>query len=302
MLGRLMALSLAYLLDQIHISRGDADIVDRLLIAAVIDANIGPIKQDPALQRAYGALDAAAPDEVLRPVSVNALAQSLTLPFETVRRRIGRLVERGACLMTAEGVFVPQAALASPQFKAMSLARYERLRRFYLDLKAAEALPDIAPGRGPAADGGAWFASDEAPVRVVNRILAEHLLRFIEGVTRRAHDPLMGLFAMELARANTGHLPLPPAGTGRRFAEGRLRPVPLATLAARLSVPHETLRRRALLAQAHGFCRRTDEGLLIQHTAFDHPEVVGLMRENAANLQRLFTRLDRIGCLAAWDG
>ncbi|HVI33745.1 hypothetical protein [Phenylobacterium sp.] len=298
-LWRLTRLSLAYLLDQIHLSRNGADIVDRLLIAAVIDANLGAIKLDQGLQFTYGALDAPSPDALLRPVSVNAVAQSVGLPFETVRRRIARLTREGACVAKDGGIVVPQTALASPGFKRLSVARFERLRQFHADLLAAGALPDI--GTSPTATTEPRWDGDDPPVRVVNRILAEHLLRFIEAVMRQARDPLAALLLLEAARANIQHLPGREPPEGYPVADRLRRPVPISTLAARLNIPAETLRRRAARLERAGLCRRTEGGLIVPAAAVARPQVLTLMEENAGNVRRMFARLDQIGCLKAWS-
>jgi DNA-binding Lrp family transcriptional regulator len=297
-LWRMTRLSLGYLSDSIRISRGDSDLLDRLLIAAAIDANLGPVKQDPELQFAYGALDAPPPSRLLRPVRVNALAASLGLPYETVRRRMRRLLDQGACRAIAGGVVIAEGALGTPAFKAMSLARYDRLRRFYLELLAAEATPRFAEARSvePPWDAGP-FASD-LPVRVVNRLLAEYLLRFIEGVMRRLGDPLTGLFLLEVAREATeplGDLPPDPAIPGRRPQAVRI-----SVLAQRMKTPPETLRRRAAELERAGVCARTPQGVALLSTGLSHPQVLGLAGENAANLARLLVRLERMGMLRRW--
>lgn len=297
-LWRLTRLSLSYLLDQIHLSRNGADIVDRLLIAVIVDANLGPVKQDQELQFTYGTLDAASPDQLLRPVSVNAVAQSVGLPFETVRRRIARLVEAGACVAADGGILVPHEALASPQFKMMSLARFERLKQFYADLVAADALPDFRTS--PPGPADAPWDRAQPPVRVVNRILAEHLLRFIEAVMRHAKDPLAALFLLEAVRANTEHVAEPEAEGMFPVPDGLRRPVTISTLVARLNVASETLRRRAALLERAGLCHRTSEGLVVPAATVALPQALELIADNASNVRRMFARLDQIGCLAAW--
>ncbi|MET0273034.1 MAG: hypothetical protein ABW360_08595, partial [Phenylobacterium sp.] len=84
-------LSLAFLLDQVTTSIGDLRPRDALLVLAINQANIAPLTRQPDTRRRYGSLEAAAPDEARRPVSVNAVAGSLGLPFETVRRRVRHL-------------------------------------------------------------------------------------------------------------------------------------------------------------------------------------------------------------------
>lgn len=293
---RLSWLSLGYLLDSIEISRGGGDIVDRLLVAAILDANLAPVKQDNALQIAYAALEDAPPDELRRPISVNAVAQSLGLPFETVRRRVAGLARSGALVVAPGGVLVPPAAIASPAFKAMSLARYQRLRRFHAELKAADALPVLDPGGEPLA-----LPPGDPPVRIANRLLAEHLMRFIESATRRVRHPLSALTLLHIVRGNTEQASLAELESAFSGVGVPMRPVTIATLASRLNVPGETLRRRTAELVRAGFCRRDRQGVFVRPEMLATDAMSGLVPENAANMQRLFSRLERFGVLAAWD-
>jgi DNA-binding Lrp family transcriptional regulator len=290
-LRRLSRLSLDYLVDSIELSRAGGDIIDRLLIAAILDANVAPVKQDVGLQFAYGALDDAPPEEIRRPVSINAVAHSLRLPFETVRRRVARLARQGVFVVTPRGVLVSQTRLESPAFKALSLARYERLRRFYSDLTDAQALPPI-PIAGSETVGDAIDLNGVSPpVRVANRVLAEYLMRCIEAVTSRVGHPVDGLLLLHVARAN-----LPPHAA----AAGPLVPVRTAVLADLMALSPEVVRRRLRALDRAGFCRRSREGTVLGPAVVEHPAAAALLHENAGNIERLFTRLARLGVLAAW--
>lgn len=282
-------LSLGYVLDSIEISRDGGDIVDRLLIAAILDANLAPIRQDAALQAAYARLDAPPPEALSRPVSVNAVAQSLGLPFETVRRRLARLARQGVCTMTPRGALVPLALLATPRFEAIGLARYQRLERFYRDLMAAGALPDLPEATEALPAGG-------PPVRIANRILAEYLMRSIESIMRRIGDPLTGLLLLHVIGANTEHLATQEVGS----EGGVLRPVRINRLAERLNVPAETARRHALLLVRAGYCSRTPEGIIGRAERLARPEMSGLLDENQVSIRRMFTHLARYGVLEDW--
>jgi DNA-binding transcriptional regulator YhcF (GntR family) len=57
----------------------------------------------------YGDADTPIPDELRRPVSVAAVAQSLAMPFETTRRHLARLADRQLCMRVSRtGFMVPQ--------------------------------------------------------------------------------------------------------------------------------------------------------------------------------------------------
>lgn len=287
-LWRLGRLSLDCVLDSIELSRAGDDVVDRLLLATILDANQDPLKQDVGLQMAYGGLDDAPPESVRRPVSVSGVALSLRLPFETVRRRVRRLASQGAVVVTPHGILVSQARIESAAFKALNLARYERLRRFHHDLVQAHMLPPL-----PAATGvGDAPPSAAPPVRAVNRVLAEFLMRCIDAITSRVGDPLDGLLLLHIARFN-----LP--SVERQGA--RLAPVRTAVLADVTMLSYETIRRRLLALEQAGVCRRSRKGVILAPEIVAHPSVATLLQENAANVERMFTRLARLGVLATWE-
>src|ERR1041384_4981597 len=103
----------AFALDLVKLGGFGRDVIDALLLAAISQANVAQITRSPELQRQYATLDAAPPDELRRPVSINAIAGSLRIPFETARRRIAALKDLGVIKVTAHGVIVPQAPLVS---------------------------------------------------------------------------------------------------------------------------------------------------------------------------------------------
>lgn len=116
---------------------------------------------------------------------------------------------------------------------------------------------------------------------------------------RWAPDPPTGLFILEAARANTQNLLLETAVPAPD--EGR-RPVPISVVAAHLNVAPEALRRRAGAAERAGLCRRTARGVGRARGGLVRAEATALVEENAADVQRLFIRLDRLGGLGACDG
>ncbi|MET0272445.1 MAG: hypothetical protein ABW360_05605 [Phenylobacterium sp.] len=298
-LWRVTHLSLGYLLDTIGLSRGGGDIVDSLLMGAIMEANVAPFSQDAALQMAYANLDTNPPDDMRRPVSINAVAQSLGLPFETVRRRISAMCRKGVCVITPRGVILPSALLDSPPFIAMGIGRYLRLRRFYFDLKAVDAVPvteaaPLAPVAGAAAPSG-------PPVRVANRLLSEYMMRFIDSTQRQINDPLTVLVLLDMARANIEHLTLGEWEAAIPLADAQRRPISTAALARRLKVPLETMRRRTAWLEAEGFCRRLPAGFVVLSSGFARAGLQSVMAENAANVQRLFHRLARLGILNVWN-
>ncbi|MDB5426061.1 MAG: hypothetical protein JWR43_36 [Phenylobacterium sp.] len=298
--------SLDYVRDTVQISRGDDDLLDALIFTAALDANMAPVNRDPDLQVAYGGVEVSAPDELRRPVSINAVAQSLRLPFETVRRRFLRLSRAGLCMITPRGVVVPRSAVTSAAYIAMQRARYDRARGFYQALKVADALPpaeaapETAPETGPQ-PGQAPPPASAPLVRAANRALSEYVLRACNDLLALTGDVLSSLVLLELVLANTRALTTAALADWIRDPERLGRPVRIAALAAPLRVSGETIRRHLDVLETLGFCRRTAGGLVAIAPASALPKLDSLVRANQANVQRLFGRLRQLDILAAWD-
>jgi len=290
---RIAPATLEFFLDLVAIGRSDRDVVDSLLFGAIIVANLTGVNRDPDLAHAYAAIDQATPDDLRRPVSINAIAQSLRLPFETARRRIRRLAKTGAVTITPRGVFVPVDAIADPTFIARAVARHERLRLFYGTVKSLGALPEA----GTAAPGGPVAP----PVRVTNRAMAEYMLRFVNDVVAVTGEPISGLIMLQLVRSNAAGLASDDLEAWARAPARLGLPVRTSDLAQALRMPHETVRRHMLSLETAGFCVRSPRGFCAVAPPWAAPAVGHLVEANLANVQRLFARLRQLGVLAAWD-
>lgn len=291
---RALRLSLVFLLDVIEISRGDGDIIDTVLINAISTASVARVSGDSDLDAHFATIEAPPPDEVRRAVSVNALAQSLHLPFETVRRRVGRLVRAGLLEIRPAGVVQSAAAVMDPTYLAQAVARYERLRRFYFDLVAARALRHV--GADPTT-----AAFDGPPVRIGNRAMAEYCLRALDRFVTVAANPLNAVIFMEVARSSAAHLDGALFEASAPWSESDRKPVTPLAVARRLSLPAETVRRHVLKLQEKGLVRRVAGGVAPVDAALNSAGVRKGASENAADLVRLFRRLDQLGVLAWWE-
>ncbi|THD81769.1 MAG: hypothetical protein E7812_02835 [Phenylobacterium sp.] len=289
-LGRASA---AFIADLEQISRAGGHLLEPLILAAVLEANQALINQDPALQLEYGSQGAAAPDELRRPVSVNAIAESLDLPFETVRRRIGQMAKAGQCVITPRGVYAPHAAVTSAAYLAIQASRYARLKGFHLEAVRLGAVPSDGARTPPP-------ETPAQPIRAADRVLAEYVLRTSAGLMALTGGLVDGIVFLELAciglaPLGDADLAVPAAELGRR-----LKPVRALPLAAHLGLPRETARRHLQALTERGFCRRAPKG----HVAAVPPEAAAhaatLLDENLINVRRLFARLDQLGVLGPW--
>lgn len=114
----------------------DFDPLDLLLIHAVLNANVITIMKDSQLDRKFAGLNAVEPDEIKQGVSRSALARFLSLPLETVRRRVDRLKEMKVLSEEKGGLIVSQAN----QFKfgdnhALQITNMVLVKKLLLDLR-----------------------------------------------------------------------------------------------------------------------------------------------------------------------
>ncbi|TAJ71895.1 MAG: hypothetical protein EPO51_12310 [Phenylobacterium sp.] len=278
------------------------DVIDGLLMVAISQANVAQITRNAELQRRYATLDQPPPDDMRRPVSISAIANSLRIPFETARRRISALVEAGVVRTAPRGVVIPAAPLNSPFYRIGAEANYGLVRALYFRLRGVGLLEDLPRPSGPA------FDPDHPPVRLVIRLSSDYLLRLAEPVSLYMGDLVSGLILMDMIHANTEHLPDTEAGDadGDWSAEGFVpdhmrRPVRATSLADRLGIPQETVRRHLQRLIAADQCERKEDGYLASARILARAPFVQYMLDNQSHLHRLYAGLADFGVLSEWE-
>ena len=126
-----------YLLRSLAVLRDAAggDLLACVVLMAVIQANVAHLDEPTA---AWAPDDGGAPPDTLRrPISVLALAHSLRMPYETMRRTVARLSRDGLLVRTGDGVVAPGAALADAGFEKGRQANWTNLRRLVAQLDRA---------------------------------------------------------------------------------------------------------------------------------------------------------------------
>ncbi|WP_296600631.1 hypothetical protein [Phenylobacterium sp.] len=291
-----------FALDLVRLGGFGRDVIDGLLLVAISQANVAQITRNPELQRTYATLDQPPPDEIRRPVSVSAIANSLRLPFETVRRRIAALVEHDVIKPARRGVIIPTAPLDSPFYRMGAEANYSLVRNLYFRLRGVGLLDDLPQSSGPP------FAPDRPPVRLVIRLSSDYLLRLAEPVTQYMGDLVTGLLLMDVIHANTEHLPDTEGGDAaagwevNAFVRDDIRkPVRPATLSERLGIPQETVRRHLQRLLDADRCERKEDGYIVPGRVLARPPFVQFMLDNQSHLHRLYTALSDFGVLAEWE-
>ncbi len=289
-------LSLHFLLDMLRLARNGESLTDTLITMAVLQANLAPVLQDQTLGRRYA--ETSPPDDLRRPISASAVALSLRIPYETVRRRIAGLAARGMCRITPKGVYVPHSFGHSPHAVAVLQDLQDCVRTHYERLQQANALPPLPPMERPLTVPG-------APLVLVRRAASEYALRLVDEISLIFGDVIAGLVMFEIIRANTEHVPDAHRGGDRPGPNGFIpdeerRPVRMSEVAQRLGLPHETARRYALRLVRQEFCQRRPAGLVAPREVLARPTFIDLMASNHANLSRMFARLSRAGVIHTW--
>jgi len=283
-----------FVLDLLDITAVGRPVIDRLILTAITQANVRSITYDPEQQLAYAGLDQPPPEHVRTAISTNAVSAMLSLPFETTRRRIRRLIIAGDCVTTSEGLRVPVRALSSPDHERTLLAAYDLTQDLYLRLRTFDDLGRLRP---PERDG----APRTAPVRGVARLIYDHLLRVIEAVGPVADNLTTALLLLTAWRENTEHWLGTPEGRDFLLADHKRQPVTVSTLAKRLGLSETTTYRRLRAARKKGWCHVSSRGAIVPGSFLSRGEFEEAMRFNHSSLFRLFDALSRLGVLENWD-
>lgn len=291
----------SFLVDLLTETRGDWDFTDALILAALVQSNAAQLAGDPALQRRYGTFNDPPPDHIRRSISINALAASLGLPFETVRRRVKRRVAEGVCEVTPEGVRYVTATLRSAGHRRALEAIYVTARSFYIRLRKAGCLELMEPL--PA--GPAWEAA-EPPLRVVFRTTNDYLLRMMEHLLPRFDTLSQAFITLAVVRANTADFPdslrgEEGMGVDAFVPDSHRKPVAARDIAAQLGLPVETVRRNLLALTKDGRIQRAPGGFIVPAATLARPNVIAAWDANFRDLSRLFADLSEAGVLALWD-
>jgi len=292
----------AFALDLVRLGGFGRDVVDGLLLGAISQANVGQITRSPELQRAYATLDRPPPDELRRPVSISAVANSLRIPFETARRRIAVLIDLGVVKALPKGVIIPAAPMNSPFYRMTAEAHYKLVRDLYFRLRGIGLLDDLPRPNGPP------FEPENPPVRLVVRLSSDYVLRLAEPLNLHVGDLVSGLVLMQVIHANTEHLPDTEGGEadGDWSAEGFVpddmrKPVRVGAVSERLGIPQETVRRHLARLVQDDRCERIGEGYLVTSRILAREPIIQFMVDNQSHLHRFYSGLADLGVLSEWE-
>lgn len=111
------------------------DPVDMLVLNAIGAANVAHLRDRQDLTADYQAPDAPLPIEMKRPITSLAIAESLGLPRETVRRRVAGLIKSGQ-LMRQKGGLIATPELQNPERTvALAFSNAQLFRRMIRQMR-----------------------------------------------------------------------------------------------------------------------------------------------------------------------
>lgn len=273
-------------------------ILDAILCMALLDGNTRHISSDDCVKRHGGAALLVSPDEVWRPLSIHGIATSLSLPFETVRRRIRALVARGMCAFVPAGVVVAEAQLASPGLLKLSEETYGEVRDLYaLITRHSPTFDPLGRADAPVAPR----PSDADAVWMVSRAALAYVLRYMESVDELVGSLLDGAILLAVFNHNVARQDLrtarwvaPQAGWEILSDDLRTR-TPIFALARAMNLSPETVRRRIHNLLDRGLCERDHKGIYVPGSVLASRPMQQHWDLNMGGLQRLFGDLQRVG-------
>jgi hypothetical protein len=284
-------LSGEYVLRFLRLLFDDGDIRDTVVALAVAAANTAHLNAGMGGVSRYAAVDTPPPDEVRKPVTVSTVAESLGLPFETTRRRMGRLARRGACVRVDGGFIVPTAFLTRRQ-PSRALANVGHVRIFVRDLEAAGLIEAAMVARAlPTSD------KDAAIARTVTRLSADYTLRALQLLVDTYGDVRTGIVAQTIVTANTTHLAAEASPAGRYAAIDETppdevrQPVSVRRLSDWLGLPYETTRGQVLRLIKAGICTRSEAGVIVPTAVLTTPAAARSTLANTACVRKFMRDL-----------
>jgi hypothetical protein len=167
------------------------DLIKALVYNAVWTANVKHITTSAA-NTEFGGMDALPPDDQRRPVSVLAVANSLRIPYETVRRTAQAMIKSGVCERVGnKGLIVPSRIHDQQNAREAVRSSLPSLLRFLADLKRAGF--DFSPYRRPLPNTVPMPPDGAMPdnVRALLRVCSELLMRGIDTLSREHSDDFL---------------------------------------------------------------------------------------------------------------
>ena len=266
----------------------DGDMIRTVVFATIQTANLNARTLGGEGGRPATDLDALL-DAQLRPVSVNAIAKSFGIPYETTRRAAGALIERGFCRRVSGGLIAPMAALQSPELldvaeavEAALGATLGRLSGIGFDFDQLAAMADTG-GHSPPPH------NQPPSTRHVYAVAMDFMLRTTETLLPVWGDLTRSFIFAGAMSANARAITYDPeqawayADMDAPPPDEARHPISVRALAQAVGMPFETVRRHVHRMVRDGGLEWRDGGVIVpmafmQRESFQHHSPMIAMR------------------------
>jgi hypothetical protein len=119
----------------------DADYECAIIFLAILESNGRQNIRQPWFARDFADVRLSVPVEMVRPISRQAIAESLSIPRETVRRKVAYLIERGFLVEARGGVITTRGVIGNDKFLAAQRRVVGFVRQFLSDLAEYAGFP-----------------------------------------------------------------------------------------------------------------------------------------------------------------
>ena len=227
----------------------------------------------------------ADPDDDQGAISMNAMAQSLGRPFETIRRHTNSLIASGICQRGRRGISICPAFAAGPELQR-TMRRIHDLMVLLISYLHGHGVPLPNRRTDLAYD---WQATMAAALDL--------MLAAVEYLAPHYSDWMEMRLVTAVMIANARQITFDPVlaqrfSTYATVAPDSLRlPVGIAKIARALHVPYSTAQRYATRAIAEGKLKRVPGGVMVTGQLLRDSAVAVAGPTATARAQRAFARL-----------
>lgn len=273
----------------------DADLVTACIFLAISRANTRRITQNAQETAAYSALTDVPPDSLREPVSVYAIAREVSIPYETARRHVAKLVKAELCVKTDDGVVIPHEIYRRPRLIKAATENWRQTAQFLADLAevGVEAPVPTAPVTGDV-------------TRQVLRLTINMFLEAVAVLMARVNlDLIHTLLFLTVVQANVRHLMDDPevaasySGLQAIPPDRVRRPVSVYAVAREMGLPYETARRHVRKMTEVGLLARdADGGVWTPAALHARPESIAGTEITWNQIKTLLEQFAQIGVTA----
>jgi hypothetical protein len=210
-----------------------------------------------------------------RPISIRALSRSLSLPFETTRRKVRELEAAGYCRMV-EGHRPAATRPDADAARAEAVRCLQGYRRLTATLGRLGLGPEVFLGAPPPAPAVDQVAAEQA----AHRLIQGFLLRVLDAGSGPHGSMVNALIFVALMSANAALITNDPL-LARRYAgadtpppDSLRPPAKPRQIADRLNIPYEIVRRRLVEFVERGWVDKVPGGYRSRIDRIQHPDIL----------------------------